>query len=312
MKAWQYIANNQPIALKEVEEPVAAPGEVVLDVRAAGICHTDVSFLDGTMSDYLARSPLTLGHEIAGVVCEVGDGVDGITIGDRVAIRADPRGPGCGRDGGFQPRVAVQAEFVVAVPDAVPWDQAAVSTDAGGTAYRAVMHRGAVKANDKVGIIGFGGLGSLGAQIAQLAGASVYAAETNLGLHAAILDSGASAVSTDIRDFDRAELDVIVDFAGFGTTTAAAIEAVRPGGRVIQVGLAKRTGPVDLVTLTMKEVELFGSMGGSNDDNMRVLELMAKGKLHCRTVQIRFEEIGESISRLQRGGVVGRFVAIYD
>jgi len=312
MKAWQYIEDHEPITLNDVEEPVAGPGEVVLDVKGAGICHTDVGHLDGTISHFLGFRPITLGHEVAGIVSQLGDGVTDFAVGDRVAVRSAVNGPGTGRDGGFQPRVAVQTELLVPLPDGVPWDQAAVSTDAGMTSYHAVMTRAGTKAGDKIGIIGFGGLGSLGAHIALRAGAQVYVAETKLSLHPKILEAGATAVSTSIEDFADEALDAIIDFAGFGTTTASAVETVKPGGRVVQVGLAERYGTLDLIRLTMSEVVLLGSQGGSNEDNAEVLQLMAAGDLRSETECIRFDEVGEAIERLRRGDIVGRLAVTYE
>jgi propanol-preferring alcohol dehydrogenase len=312
MQAWQYVGPNQPITLNEVDEPTAASGEVVVAVRAAGICHSDVGFLDGTMTNLLGYAPITLGHEIAGLISEVGSSVTGYSVGDRVALRADLTGAGCGRHGGFQAKVATATEFLLRVPESVSWDQAAVATDAGGTAYRAVMTRGKVRTGDKVGIIGFGGLGSLGSQIARRAGAEIYVAETNLELHSAVRASGAAAVGTDIAEFADEELDVIIDFAGFGTTSAAAVETVRHGGRVVQVGLAASKGDINLQRLTVDEIELVGSLGGTNEDNVRVLDLMASGDLHSETRTIGFAEVADAVAELERGGLRARFVVMYE
>jgi propanol-preferring alcohol dehydrogenase len=312
MKAWQYIGDHEPITLKEIVEPVAGPGEVVLDVKGAGICHTDVGHLEGTISHFLAVKPITLGHEVAGVISQLGEGVTGFAVGDRVAVRSVVEGPGTGRDGGFQPRVAVQTDILVPVPDGVTWDQAAVSTDAGMTSYHAVMSRAGTKAGDKIGIIGFGGLGSLGTHIALRAGAQVFVAETKLSLHPKILAAGAAAVSATVEDFEGEALDAIIDFAGFGTTTASAVKVVKHGGRVVQVGLAERFGTLDLIRLTMSEINLLGSQGGTNEDNAEVLALMAAGHLTSETECIRFDEVGEAIERLQRGENSGRLVVIYE
>jgi D-arabinose 1-dehydrogenase-like Zn-dependent alcohol dehydrogenase len=312
MKAWQYIGDNQPITLNDVKEPTAGPGEVLIDVKGAGICHSDLSNLDGTISHLLGFRPITLGHELAGVVDEIGAGVSRFAVGDRVAVRSALDGPGTARDGGFQPKVAVQQELVVPVPDGVPWDQAAVSTDAGMTSYHAVMARARAMAGDKIGIIGFGGLGSLGAIIALRAGAEVFVAETRSSLHPAILAAGASGVSTTIETFADQRLDAIIDFAGFGTTTAAAVQVVRPEGRVVQVGLAETFGTIDLVSLTIRQVDLLGSCGGTNEDNAAVLELMAGGNLTSVTECIDFADVGTAMDRLRRGDTKGRLAVIYD
>lgn len=312
MKAWQYIGDNLPLTLNEIDEPVAGPGDVVIDVKGSGICHSDIGMLDGTISHFLKHTPITLGHEIAGVVREVGVGVSDFVVGDRVAACATVHSPGTGRNGGFQPRVAVQAEVLVKVPEGVPWDQAAVSTDAGTTSYHAVMSRAETKEGDRIGIIGYGGLGSLGARTALHAGAEVYVAETNPALHPRILAAGVSGVSGSILDFKNVNLDAIVDFAGFGTTTADAVLAVKPGGKVIQVGLAERYGTLDLVTLSMSEKVLMGSTGGTNQDNADVLELMARGVLRSETECVTFDDVFTAIGRLRRGENTGRLTIIYD
>jgi propanol-preferring alcohol dehydrogenase len=311
MQAWQYVRPNQRITLNEVDEPTAAPDEVVVAVKAAGICHSDVGFLDGTMTNLLGYAPITLGHEVAGLISAVGSAVTGYSVGDRVALRADLTGAGCGRHGGFQAKVATATEFLLRVPENVAWDQAAVATDAGGTAYRAVMTRGMVQSGNKVGIIGFGGLGSLGSQIARRAGAKIYVAETNVELHDAVRESGAEAVGTDIAEFADEELDVIIDFAGFGSTTAAAVDAVRHSGRVVQVGLAASHGEINLQRLTVDEIELVGSLGGTNEDNVRVLNLMASGDLYSETKIIGFKDVADAITKLEQGGLRARFVVRY-
>lgn len=178
MKAWQLTAVNEPLDLIEREDPHPGPGQVVVDVRASGICHSDVGFLDGTLTWILAKLPLVLGHEVAGVVSEVGPGVDGWAVGDRVAAFGDPQhSPGWSVDGGFADKFLASASGLIKLPDAVDFVQAATATDAGQTAYGAVMGAGKLRAGERVGIIGLGGLGLTGSRIAVLAGAQVYAAD---------------------------------------------------------------------------------------------------------------------------------------
>jgi propanol-preferring alcohol dehydrogenase len=117
-------------------------------------------------------------------------------------------------------------------------------------------------------------------------------------------------VATDIADFTDQGLDVIVDFAGFGTTTAGAILAVKPGGRVVQVGLGVAEGTLPLLQLVLKQVELVGSLAGSNEDCAAVLDLVAAGKMSSRLTDVTFDEIGEGLERLERGEVIGRLVAV--
>ncbi|MEV7436769.1 zinc-binding dehydrogenase [Streptomyces griseoviridis] len=311
MKAWQFTEVGKPLTRNEVPEPEAGPGEIVIAVRAAGLCHSDVGFLDGTLTSLLPFRPITLGHEIAGVVAATGPGSTRFAVGDRVAVPAAIEGPGTSSNGGFQPRVAVREDLVIPLPDGIAWDQAAAATDAGLTSYHAMIVQGGVTAGTKVGVIGLGGLGSLGAQVALAVGAEVHVAEKNEKVHAFARELGVAGVATDICAFAELGLDVIVDFAGFGTTTAAAVEAVRRDGRVVQVGLGVSEGTINLQTLTLNQVSLIGSQAGTAEDCRAVLDLVAEGKVTSRTTPIGFDDIADGIGRLERGEVIGRLVAVH-
>lgn len=312
MKAWQFITENQPLELRDVPEPTPGAAELVIDVKGAGICHSDVGFLDGTLSSLLPKRPITLGHEIAGVVSAVGPDVTEFTVGQRVALPCDIPTPGTSMDGGFAEQVLTPAKFVIPIPDGVPFDQAAAATDAGMTSYHAAITVGGVKAGDKVGIIGLGGLGSLAVQICVGIGAEVYAAEVNEKVWDMGKELGVTAVAADIREFADKNLDVIIDYAGFGTTTAAAIEAVRPDGKVVQVGLGRPEGTINLQRLTLSRLTLVGSQAGTQEDCAAVLQLISEGKLKANITNIGFDEIGDGVQKLERGEVVGRLVAVRD
>ncbi|MFI1465547.1 alcohol dehydrogenase catalytic domain-containing protein [Nocardia carnea] len=253
MKAWQFTEPHEPMVLVELPDPEPAAGEVVLDVCAAGLCHSDVDILEGgPLLNRLTQRPIVLGHEVSGVVTRVGVGVTKFAVGDRVAVygqgyRIAPPGwehesrrdgVGLGRDGGFAERTTAWEYELTKIPDGLDFDQAASATDAGMTAYHAIRV-GAVAPGRRVGIIGLGGLGFTGARIAKILGAHVVAAETNAAIHGAAREAGIDEVVADSADLVGMELDAVIDYAGFGTTTAAAVEAVRPGGRVVQVGLGK-------------------------------------------------------------------------
>ena len=95
MKAWQFIGEGQPLTLNEVPEPTAGPGEVLIDVLAAGLCHSDVGFLEGAIpAAMFGELPRTLGHEVAGRVRELGEGVTSVKVGDTVAVVMSAEGPG--------------------------------------------------------------------------------------------------------------------------------------------------------------------------------------------------------------------------
>jgi propanol-preferring alcohol dehydrogenase len=120
---------------------------------------------------------------------------------------------------------------------------------------------------------------------------------------------GITRVAASITEFADVDLDVIVDFAGFGTTTAQAIETVRRGGRVVQVGMGTLEATISTKALIIRRVQLVGSAGGTKDDIAGVYDYFATGKLAPSVTDITFEEIPDGLDRLRRGEVIGRLVA---
>ena len=117
---------------------------------------------------------------------------------------------------------------------------------------------------------------------------------------------------TNILEAAKHDLDVIVDFAGAGTTTADAIEAIGNMGRVVLVGMAKLETTINTMPVIMKQVTLVGSQGGTKEDIAAVYEMMASGDLKPEIIEIGFEEIAEGLEKLHQGGVKGRMVAMMD
>ncbi|MFF4357580.1 zinc-binding dehydrogenase [Streptomyces sp. NPDC001604] len=312
MKAWQYVSIDKPLTEVALPHPVAGPGQVVIDVKGAGLCHTDISFLDGHIPGMPTHLPIVLGHEVAGVITELGDDVTDFAVGERVALapNGDPfTAPGVGRDGGFAEHTIGLVPELVRIPDNVSYAQAATATDAGGTAYHAVKIVGGVEAGTRLGVIGLGGLGQMGARISVLLGAEVYAADIREEQEPLARELGVAGFFTDAAAFASLGLDVIVDFAGVDTT-ATAIDAVRPGGRVVQIGASKPDTTINLISLINRNVTLFGSLGGDKADVAAVINLFATGELAPPISTLLFEEIGTGIEALRRGEVVGRSVVV--
>lgn len=315
MRAWLFTAPHQPLQLVELPDPTPAAGEVVIDIKAAGLCHTDVGFLEGAVPGFPLVSPIVLGHEIAGVVAAIGHGVTSLAVGDRVAALALPSNlpgaAGIGRHGGYAKKTVVDQSMVLPIGPDLDFAQAAAATDAGATSYRAVMTRGAVKPGMRVGIIGLGGLGMTGARIAVLAGAEVYAAEPVESVHAMAIERGVKQVATDILQLADRNLELIVDFAGMHTT-GAAIAAAGYGATIVQVGGGRPEAEFIITSLVQKELRLLGSSGMSWADAIGVFGLLNSGELTLMTTDIGFDEIGEGLERLRRGEVRGRLVARID
>jgi len=312
MLAWHFTGVDEPLVRVELPDPTAGPGFVVIDVKAAGLCHTDVGVLhdEGWLST-LAYRPIVPGHEVAGVVSEVGEGVTDWQVGDRVGIcpTTEFGAPGFVTDGGFGEKVTVPATALVRIPDGVSFALGAAGTDAGMTSHAAMMTNGKVKAGDKVGIIGFGGLGQIGARVAVLAGADVYVAELNELVWDNVRAAGVKGVATSIAELGD-DFDVIVDYAGFDTT-GQAIACVRPGGRVVQVGMGRLDASISIKWLILKAVTLVGSVGGTKADVEGIYEHFSTGDIDPAVEEISFEDIPAGLQRLHDGDVVGRLVAVY-
>lgn len=315
MKAWLFTEVGAPLELVDLPDPEPGPGQVVVDVKAAGLCHSDVGIIEGPGLPWIAKRPIVLGHEVGGVISAIGPEVSGRAIGDRVTIgylKPPPWGPGLGRDGGYAEKTIIYAEEIVEVPDEVSMVHAAVATDSAATAYRAVRTVGAVSEGSTVGIIGLGGLGLNGVRLAVLAGAQVYGVDIDETTFDSARKQGVSETFTDAAELSRVKPDVIIDFAGFGTTTAAAVSAVRPGGTVVQVGLGVLSAEISTNDLVLKGVRLIGSLGSYQSDIRAVLKLISAGEFATTVEEISFDQIGAGIERLQRGEVTGRLAATMD
>lgn len=316
MHAWRFHGTNQPLTLEDVEEPQPGPGEVVVDVKAAGICHSDVSALeDPGWMPLFPRLPITPGHENAGVISAVGEGMEHWKVGDRVGLSpVMPDGSALGYgdwDGGFGPKLRATDANLVRLPDEVPFDLGAMATDAGLTAYHAMVAAGGAREGMKVGVIGLGGLGYIGARVASLLGAEVYGADLNPAARALADEIGLAGVAESITDFADKGLELIVDYAGFGTTTAAGIETLTEFGTFVQVGMGKLEATINTYPVIINQLTIKGSKSGTKEDLEALYELMRSGQLNPPMNLITPQEIPEAIDRLHKGGVVGRLIAVY-
>jgi Zn-dependent alcohol dehydrogenases len=315
MKGWLFTETHVPLKLVEKPDPVVVPGEVVIDVKAAGLCHSDVAALeDPGWMNIITANPMYMGHECAGIITAVGEGVTGYKVGDRVGVcpisAATGDAVGYQRDGGYATKCLVPADCLVPMPDKVTFEQGAAATDAGMTSYHAMFRIGGAKAGMKVGIIGIGGLGQFAARMAIIRGCEVYAAEINPEARELGQEIGIKQVFEKVPDLADIGCELIVDFAGFGDTTAQALEAVAKFGKVVVVGMGKLESTINTTTLILKQAQILGSNGGDTQDIKEVYDLFATGELNPQLTTITFDEIKDGLDRLKRGEVKGRLVAL--
>jgi propanol-preferring alcohol dehydrogenase len=308
MRAWQFEGSGKPIALNEVPEPTPGPGEVVIDVKAAGLCHSDIMYMEvgeGTMP-FL---PMTQGHENAGVISALGDGVEGWKVGDVVGVCSSGVRPPLGMftPGGFADKLVADARDLARVPEGLDLSLAALATDAGMTSYHAMIKVGHATTGMKVGVIGYGGLGQIGTRAALLAGAEVHVAETKESVWDLARAAGVADVVRDASEWAGQGFDLVVDYAGFDTTQKA-VDAVKRGtGTVVQVGLGLPTFTIQSASILGKT--LVGSLGGTVQDIEEVCGLLLDREIEPAYTDIAFEEIGAGLERLRRNEVSGRLVA---
>lgn len=317
MKGWLFSGTNIPLKLVEKEDPRAIPNHVVIDVKASGLCHSDVAALqDPGWMPLFPNGPVIMGHECAGVVVEVGEGVTNLKVGDRVGVNPlDPvtrEATGYNYDGGYANKVRVPAKQCVKIPDNVSFVQGAAATDAGLTSYHALFAIGQAKPGMKVGIVGVGGLGQFALEMAQIKGCEVYACDISEDALKLAEELGCKHLYRNVLDMKDAECDIIIDFAGFGKTTADSIDAVKPQGTVVIVGMGVLSSEINTYLMITKEIKLLGSNGGTCEDLQGVYECLATGKMKPLLHTISFDEIPEGLERLKRHEVKGRLVAVFE
>ncbi len=316
MIGWEFQHTHEPLKLVEKPDPIPEPDMVVVDVKACGLCHSDVGALDDESWQALVWPHVYLGHEFAGIISAVGSEVKNFKVGDRVAVcpTKDSRGQNpsyFGRDGAYASKAIAPEERLVHIPDEVPFTYAAAATDAGMTSYHAIIKAGGMKEGTKTGIIGIGGLGQWGLRAAVLKGGEVYAATRNPEAQKLALEMGAKGVVSHPHELAQFGLELIVDLAGGETTTSEAINAVADNGRVVIVGMATPSycNAYDLIN---HRRTLIGSGGGDCEDIEDLLQMIASGDLIPRVEEIKFEDIPAGLDRLREGGLTKRMVAVMD
>jgi D-arabinose 1-dehydrogenase-like Zn-dependent alcohol dehydrogenase len=331
MRAERFYADTKRVELEDVPIPEPGPGEVLVKVAFCGICHSDLSLIDGT---FPAQAPVVIqGHEASGTIAKLGPGVTGWTEDDRVVVAAGrpcQTCPNCRRgdvvnclriklmafayDGAWAEYTLAQAAGLTRVPDNVPLEQAAILADAVSTPYGAVVRTGKVGVGESVGVWGVGGVGTHIVQLARLVGAvPVIAIDINPVVRDRAIEVGAD-YAFDSRDEELAakiaevtggrRLDVAFDAVGLKVTFEQALECLTPGGRLVGVGMSAESpsiGPTALFGLTRKQV--LGHLGYQNVDIETLAKLVSTGRLDLsRSISeiVALEDVALGIEKLER------------
>ncbi|MCS6710847.1 NAD(P)-dependent alcohol dehydrogenase [Brachybacterium sp. EF45031] len=337
VKALQKTGPDQPFRVAEIERRDPRPTDVVIDIKAAGICHSDIHTIRNEWGE--AHFPLTVGHEIAGVVEAVGDEVTRVKVGDRVGVGClvDSCGEceqcragneqnclngavgtynsedvdGTITQGGYSQKVVVDERFVLTIPDALEFDVAAPLLCAGITTYSPLARWGAGEGR-KVAVLGLGGLGHMGVQIAAAMGAEVTVLTRTLRKEAEAKELGATRVLATSEDgfFEehKGEFDLILNTISADIPVDKYLGLLAPYGTMVVVGLPPEQQPMSFGSVISGGKALAGSNIGGIRETQEMLDFCAEHGLAARIEKIGVDEVDAAYDRVVEGDVKFRVV----
>lgn len=326
---------GQALALTDLPRPQPEADEVLIQVEACGVCHSDLHIIDGDTPGFKAgtKARLIPGHEVVGTVVARGADVTHLALGQRVGVAWLHHA--CGQceqcreglenlcrkgtvtgmtvDGGYAEFMRAKASHALPIPEVLDSAEAAPLFCAGVTSYRALKNAG-VKAGQRVAVVGVGGLGHLAVQIAKAFGAEVIALDVaedklakarELGADHAF-DARAPETPKAIRALGGAHVVVVTSAARAAYDLA--MKCLRPAGTLSVVGLPPE--PLSFVALQLVggEYRIVGSAVGTREDLKATLELAASGRLRCDHEVLPLAQVNDVLDRLRGGRFNGRMV----
>lgn len=313
MRAGQITVSTRSFAVVDVPTPVTGAGQVRIKVEAAGVCLSDVHLLEGILTPgYLIGDHVTLGHEVAGVIDQVGAGVTTSAVGDRVVVIAGQRNAasqittmGFDYDGGWAEYVVTKAELVATIPDSMPFEQAAIIPDAVSTPWAAISTTAKVQAGETAVVFGVGGLGIHAVQLLKLVGCSkVIAIDPRADARANALARGAdfAFAPDDLEIKKHRGLNAAFDFAGVTPVRKQALSLLGEQGRLVIVGIANEpiVIPNDMA-FTYMRTQIMGHYGSEAHHVRELIEFTAQRKLDLSqsvTEVMPLEKAAEALAKL--------------
>jgi D-arabinose 1-dehydrogenase-like Zn-dependent alcohol dehydrogenase len=333
MKAVRLVEIGKPLEAQEVPIPTVTEGSVLVRVKAAGICHSDVHYRAGTSP--VGQLPQTLGHEVAGIIEEVGAGVSGLSPGDRVCLHylltcgvcdycrsgheqfcVEGKMLGKHTDGGYAEYIAVPARNAVHLANEVSFEQGAILMCSSSTSFHA-LRKARLQAGETVAVFGVGGLGMSAIQLARIMGAlEVYAVDINDEKLGQVRSFGAIPVHAQRTD-PVAEIrrltggrgvDVAVEVIGLRLTMEQAVRSLAILGRAVLAGITDQPFAIDsYADLLGREAEVIGSSDHLLWELPILVEFVRQGRLDLshvvtRTVPLEADAINAVMDDLEQFG----------
>jgi D-arabinose 1-dehydrogenase-like Zn-dependent alcohol dehydrogenase len=334
MKIARVPAANEKFELVDVEIPEPQPGHVRVKVHACGVCHSDVLTVLGMMGNSFPRAP---GHEVAGAVDAVGEGVTTWSVGDRVGVgwfggcdftcEACRRGdfiscengqiPGIAYDGGYAEYMVAPAEALARIPDDLSDVDAAPLLCAGITTFNA-LRESVARPGDVVAVLGVGGLGHLGVQFAAKMGFEVVAIARGeekgplakeLGAHHYI-DSKASDVAAELNKLGGAQ--VVLATVTVSDAMTATLGGLKARGQLVVVGAPTDPLPVPAAILIFKSSAVQGHASGTSQDSEDTLRFSALTGVRPMIETVPLSEAQAAYDKMMSGAARFRMVLTMD
>ena len=337
MKAVRYYSPGEPLRVENTQIPKVDENEVLIKVKAAGLCHTDLHFIDGTLKPWKGNLPMTLGHEIAGEIADVGVKVEKYKQGDRVVVS---NVVSCGKcyycktghenlcsnldqigftlDGGYAEYVKAPESTLVELPNNVSYESGSVLTCAAASCYHALVGIAQASPGETLLLNGFGGLGSNALQIAKSLGLQVIAVDVSeeklrsaiqLGAKAAI-NAASQKVDEEAKKVTNGEgVDIALELVGRTKTIENAFRSLRKRGRLVFIGYTKDLFTLNPLELVVFEYTIKGSVAYTKSDLQNVVRLASEHKISpIISESYNLDEVNQALDKIRTGQVLGRAV----
>ncbi|HEV7734271.1 MAG TPA: alcohol dehydrogenase catalytic domain-containing protein [Candidatus Binatia bacterium] len=327
MKAAVATAPKARWELQDVPTPEPGPNQVLIAIRASGLCYTDVHQTNG---DLPGPFPRILGHEPVGEIVAVGPGVRTRRVGDRVGVPwlqascgrcewclrgrpmfcANAIDTGQGISGGHAESMLAYAEATMLLPDGLSYEQAAPIFCAGYTVWSGLRWADP-QPHERIAVVGIGGLGHLAVQYAKAAGFETIAVSHSPDKDALIRDLGADAVVRDGKGLaDAGGADIVLATGNSSDAMADAIQGLRPDGRFVLMGFEAKPLPISPGDLIMRRLKIIGSQQNGREYLYEALDYVAKGKVKVIAETYTLDDVHRAYDRVAEGTVRFRAVLV--
>ncbi len=339
MKAVRLIRPGARLEMQEVPVPRAGLRDVLIRIKAAGICHSDAHYRAG--KSRVHPLPLTLGHEVAGIIEETGAEVSRLKPGDRVCVHYLATCGDCAycnegseqfcdtaemigkyRDGGYAEYIRMPARSVFALPEEIPFEQGAIMMCSSATSLHALI-KARMRAGETVAVFGVGGLGISAVQLARAFGArAVYAVDIQPGklelaksLGAVPIDASKGDAVEEIRRLTGGRgVDVALELIGLPLTMQQAVKSLAIKGRAMLVGITEKNFELSpYLDILGKEAEIIGVSDHLASELPLLIEWVRTGRVHLskvvtQTVPLDAGAINDTLDQLEKFGEAVRTV----